>query len=494
MIKKIIITITGAFILSSFLYSQNEADALRYSFYMPGGTSRTNAMGGSFGALGADPHSLGFNPAGMGVYKTSDFSITPSVEKVNSFSEYLGGSNRDYSMRINLNNLSFIGTYNLKEGSTFSNVNFGFSYNRLNSFNENILIEGVNETNSFSDWLAAKGEGIYAGDLNQMDNFYSNLGYWAYLIDPINRDSTSYVSALYNCGQTQRQFIGRSGHQGEYNFSMSGSIQHKLFLGASIGIQSVDYKESKRLEEVDPNDVIPDFDYFTFTESLTTTGIGLNLKLGVLYSPAQWVRFGAAFHTPTYFSLTDNYETSVTSKFQSLVDANGKTMECKEYSNYGRYNYDLTTPLRANFSLGFIIKKSAVINIDYEYVDYSKAMLRSGDYTFASENNNIESVYKSTHNVRLGGEYKYGMLSFRLGAAYYDSPYKSNTGNESAYTFVYSGGLGVKLGTSAYLDLAYSFITNSYYYRLYSGYGVDSPIAEINNNRNRITATLGLKF
>ncbi|MDR2009490.1 MAG: outer membrane protein transport protein [Bacteroidales bacterium] len=485
--KRIIFLIISIVALSSFLYSQNEIDALRYSHYIPGSTSRANAMGGSFGALGGDASVLGFNPAGMGVYKSSDFSITPGVELINSSADYLGRTSRDYSLKANLSNISLIGTINLKNETGFSNVNFGFSYNRLNSFNENILIEGINNENSFSDWLAARGNGIYAGDLGNYDNFYSYLGYHGFLIDPYNRDSISYISALDNLGQTQRQFISRSGNQGEYNFSISGSIQHKLFLGASIGIQTVKYDEKKRLEEIDTDNTIPDFNSFSFVESLSTTGTGVNFKIGFLYSPVEWIRFGGALHTPTYFSLRDTYETSVQSSFESW----GNTERI--YSNIGIYNYELTTPLRANFSLGFIINKQFLVNVDYEYVNYSKSLLRSDDYTFSDENNTIKNAFKSANNVRLGAEYRYGPLSFRLGAAYYDSPYKSSLINKSAYTFVYSAGLGTRWNNT-YLDLSYSFITNSYYYSMYSGYGVNSPLAEITNNGNRITATIGFKF
>ena len=74
--KKLIISIF-AILLYALAIAQNETDALRYSFYLPSGTARANGMAGSFGALGADPSVIGFNPAGMGVYKSTQISFSP---------------------------------------------------------------------------------------------------------------------------------------------------------------------------------------------------------------------------------------------------------------------------------------------------------------------------------------------------------------------------------------------------------------------------------
>ena len=77
--KKILylISLVAVILLPSKLLSQTSADALRYSFITPGGTARFVSMGGAFGALGADFSAIGYNPAGLGVYRSSEFTITP---------------------------------------------------------------------------------------------------------------------------------------------------------------------------------------------------------------------------------------------------------------------------------------------------------------------------------------------------------------------------------------------------------------------------------
>ena len=61
---------------TSCLLGQNEVDIFRYSFTESLGSARTMGMGGAFGALGADLACLTGNPAGIGLYRRGDASLT----------------------------------------------------------------------------------------------------------------------------------------------------------------------------------------------------------------------------------------------------------------------------------------------------------------------------------------------------------------------------------------------------------------------------------
>jgi len=486
--KKAYILIGIALTISGWVTGQNEVDALRYSMLNPGGTARYNAMGGSFGALGADPSVLYFNPAGMGVYKSSDFSFSTGFVVTNDFSTFAGKETSDFDFNFNIQNMAYIGTIPVNSGSGVETINIGFSYNRLNNFNENILITGVNDYNSMTDWFAARADGIHYEKLNADDNFYSNLAWESYLIDQNLPDTMSYISAYRNIyGQKQTQSIYRDGNQGEYDFAISANVMNKLYIGASMGIQSINYEEVKTLQENDELDSIPDFNSFSFREYLSTTGSGINFKVGLLFSPVPWVRVGGAIHTPTFYDLSDEWSTSITSSFE---DPN-KSQTIDSY--YGTFDYELTSPFRASASLGFIIAKQALVNIDYEYLNYSLARLRSNDYDFFDENDNIRSEYQASHNIKLGLEYRFGPIAFRAGGAYIGSPYVADHVNSDSYTMVYSGGLGVR-SEVAYFDVAYSYISNTSTYYMYEGYGISSPATDIFKQRSRITTTLGFKF
>ena len=60
-------------------FGQNEEDVLRYSWLDPLSSTRVMAMGGAFGALGADLGCLGINPAGLGMYRRGDLGMTAGI-------------------------------------------------------------------------------------------------------------------------------------------------------------------------------------------------------------------------------------------------------------------------------------------------------------------------------------------------------------------------------------------------------------------------------
>ena len=60
--------------------AQEPADALRYSWYVPGGTARTKAVGGAMGSLGGDITATFVNPAGIAFFKTGDVLISPNYQ------------------------------------------------------------------------------------------------------------------------------------------------------------------------------------------------------------------------------------------------------------------------------------------------------------------------------------------------------------------------------------------------------------------------------
>ncbi|MFZ1307111.1 MAG: aromatic hydrocarbon degradation protein, partial [Ferruginibacter sp.] len=74
----------------SFIYAQVPEDAIRYSFYPQSGTARNMAIGGAMGSLGGDINATFVNPAGLGLYKTNEFVITPAFSFNNNKATFRG--------------------------------------------------------------------------------------------------------------------------------------------------------------------------------------------------------------------------------------------------------------------------------------------------------------------------------------------------------------------------------------------------------------------
>ncbi|MEO6302565.1 MAG: hypothetical protein ABIP51_05295, partial [Bacteroidia bacterium] len=68
----------------SFVYSQNDIDAIRYSRVGVNGSSRFTAVGGAFGAVGADMSCAAYNPAGLALYRKGDISFSGGLRITNN--------------------------------------------------------------------------------------------------------------------------------------------------------------------------------------------------------------------------------------------------------------------------------------------------------------------------------------------------------------------------------------------------------------------------
>ena len=111
--------------LPLMINAQDAFDVLQMSQTELRGTSRFQSMAGAFGALGGDLSTLTQNPAGIGVYRSSDLGITMSVD-CNSVK---AGVDKMNETRFNINNVGYVGAIRLNS-ETVPNLNFGFTYNR----------------------------------------------------------------------------------------------------------------------------------------------------------------------------------------------------------------------------------------------------------------------------------------------------------------------------------------------------------------------------
>lgn len=466
---------------SLYLQAQNEVDALRYSQITFGSTARSSALAGAFGALGADFSCLSVNPAGIGVYQSSEFSFSPGLYVGSTESSYLDGFGEDMKYNFNLGNAGLVfvmPTGPAANTKGWKNIQFGLGINRQQNFNNRMLVEGFNSESSLLDAYVNYSNGIVPSELNAFD---TELAFNTWLLDTLG-NNTNYFSAVPDGNVTQRKTVTSSGSINEFVLSLGANYNDKLYLGASLGFPFVRYFENTTYSERDYDELVADFDEFNVYDNLEARGTGVNFKFGMIFRATNWLRLGAAVHTPTFYDMQEDYNTTISSRFD-----NGD--EFKESSPDGRFDYELETPMRAIGSVAFIIGKFGLISADYEFVDYSSARLRASDYEFFEENDAIRNSYTATSNLRLGTEWKYENFSFRGGYAIYGSPYKNNIndGQRNAMTF----GFGLR-EKSYFLDFAYVRSTASEEYYLYDP-ALVSPVKN-DISQHSFIMTLGLRF
>lgn len=478
--------------LFSTTSAQTELDALRLSQLFYGSTARSMSMGGAFTALGGDFATLGLNPGGIGIYRAGEFSITPVFNFQKSESIYMGTPGDDFKYSFTVDNLGFVGVLNSGNDRGWISTNFGVGFNKLNNFNRNVVMQGVNDFASMSDYFLYWADGTFPENL---DPYWERLAFDTYIIDTIS--FPNFYETYVPLGTTQVQTLNTSGGINEWSFTLGGNYDNKLFLGASLGIITVRYVERSSHTETDVADY-NDFQQFVFNRRVSTKGTGFSFKLGAIYRPIQALRLGASVHLPIFYSLTDEESSSMKSWFDT-----GEYYSAVPTTSTGNpmgrriKEFGLSTPLRFNTGAALILGRLGLVSLDYELVDYSTIRLREtdGGDSFTGTNNLMSDVYRPIHNLRIGGELKLNNIAFRGGYGLYQSPYASGQMNDNSSYSVLSAGFGIR-ESNFFLDFGYamSSLEERFYPFYFEGMPIGSLPSENTYNNNSFKVTFGFRF
>jgi hypothetical protein len=500
----ILFVITGFITLS---YGQYVDQALIFSQQNFGSTARSKAMGNAFGAIGGDFSSLSINPAGLGIYLRSETSGTMNVMGLNSTdATYQKQITNDQNYNFSFRNFGYVMTSPVQGGgSGLVSINLGIGFNKLNNFNQSISVGKNGSSHSRMDAFAENTNGINSTNLLDENNPYSNGTPWEsklawenYLIDVSNPDKNgmgnAYQSILFtNELVNQNQTINKEGFLNEYVASIGANFDHKLYLGATVGMQDLYYNESATYAEDG------EFGNFEYYNTARTRGFGYNLKLGVIVRPVPSLRIGAAIHTPTFFDLKEEFSSVMSSDLRNVSTAANGTHWAETPA--GDYGYKMDTPMRGIGSVALQFGKKGMVSFDYELVDYSKAKLRNGSdgYKFSLENTDIKAIYQAVSNLRFGGEFKpTDALSLRAGYELFGTPYKSVINKVSQPNISYNyttinAGFGYRIDNVSF-DVSYSLGNKTDYNYIYqlNSVGVDPVKKHLSNSE--VIFTLGIKL
>lgn len=450
------------------------------------------SLAGAQQALGADISSLTGNPAGLGFYRRNDFSISPTLRFSNTESNAFGKSFTENRDQLNIGNLGFTLTQMNQDysGSEVKNgwvsYTFGFGMNRVNNFYENKYFSGTNTKSSISQYFAE-----IANDRDPSsfpDTNYTSLEDMAWFGYAIDFDTTTnrYV-ALSNGNNLQKQTDKIEGYKNEWTFAFGANYSNTLYLGASLGLGSIRYNRTSQFTESGINDPVYNLSSMTLNEKLVVSGSSVNLRVGAIARPVDFIRIGASVQTPDYYSLDESFTTDLS------VNSNNSnyTFTPLEYL----FQYKLRTPFRYQGGMAFFLNKFGFISADVERLDYSSNQLSAsseyGDFG-PTQNAIVKNIYQNTTNLRFGAEFKLNELSIRGGYALYGDPYKSSAVDGSR-TFI-TAGLGFKI-EEFYIDLAF---INQQYKSTYTPYTLNNsdlnPIVQNNHNINSVVLTFGTKF
>ena len=474
------------------------------------GTSRYVGMGGALGALGADLSTMGGNPAGTGLIRSSDVSFTFGGQ----FTGNSGTLGHDAG-RGSIDQAGVLFAFPT-DGGSVRTFNFGVNYQKRRNFLSNletgVLLNGGSQT----------------FQLAEMSNYaYYDNNSFGILVDATApyHNSTGDYAGLYNDNYAdfmadptvEYGFFGvpasaadyrraTSGSNAQVDFNLSTSINDQLFLGLSVGVYSMVYDRQAAYYEIGTDN----FSY-TINNWYHNSADGVDVKLGAILRPIEDspLRFGFTIHTPIWYHLRDY---------------NSFYIDALDYQyDVAEREYNFRTPWKFGFSLGHTVSNCFAFGVEYELQDYSSCKYYSGSYNNyynGGANLNIKENLQTVHTLKVGMEVKPADdFALRLGYNYVSSPFKSGAYNMLDYnnmefsetdytnwgaTNRITFGVGYRF-QGGYFDLAYQYQMQKGDFYAYDYNGVDHvavgaalPVnvapMRVSNNRSQIMATLGFKF
>ena len=493
-------------------FGQSVSDAFNFSNNELQGTARSAGFGNALGSVGGDFGCMSVNPAGIGVYRASEISVSPSLKMNGASSQYAGSTTNDNGAVINVNHFGFVFTKAPRgrraERTEWKSVSFAFGMNKTADFSRDFTYKGKNTTSSAT--LAMESDANLNPGSDSTPGTLGFLGYQSYLL---NRDFNGNFRTVvpFQGGIDQQKSVQTRGGINEYVLTLGGNYREKLLLGVTIGLPVLNFTYSSTYSEtIDPsNTTNPDnFTSFSYGKSVSVSGNGINMKLGAIYKINDRVRVGLALHTPTYYSLTETYTPAIS----SIVDGSGTLITTNDFPIGSQFDYHLTTPWKGVLSGTYFFGSKGFVTADYEYVNYSSMHFAYPDgyddatgMSFQQEesaiNQQIKDTYKGASNLRVGGELVLGKITMlRAGVGYYGNAYQGSVNNSQRIDMSVGAGWHFY---HFYTDIAlvhsmYKY-TEQPYTIDYSGVvssntGAAAPQATVNYQLNSLVWTLGFKF
>lgn len=498
------------------------------------GTARSMAMAGAFTSLGADLSSMSINPAGLGMYRRSEFSITPlmSFERSKNNAQSYLSNKKD---RFSIGNFGI--SFNVYEGTGgVSAVSIGFGYNRLQDLNYRYSFLSTGNTSSVADLFSGllqsgnydKGE-LAGNNWKEIDPYIwgSKLGIDAGMTDQVGGQwRPTWIGNNVDIGHYTS--VESSGSVGEYAISMGLNTNNKFYFGATVGIQSISQRKTYRYWEdyyydEDGYGTDPSLDYqlreSSFDQQVSLSGVGVNLKLGAIWRPTTGLRIGLAVHTPTSYLVERQYRVSVYTLSQMNNPANPKgikgvdsdgTFVLGDLSDVladtnGR-QWRFSSPARLLFGVSYAFGSRGVVSVDYERDWYNGMRIQHNPAGGGKGlyNDTFRTWFRGANILRVGAEFKpHPMVALRAGFGYMDSGLKHGDLIYSSpmlkQMFYFSGGVGFAFSPDISLDIAYSYSKSDYtryqlFYYVSPEWTSESGVFHTKMNRHSAAITLGIRW
>ena len=478
--------IAAALLIQMVAFAQGVDDACLFSQTYYQGTAKALGMGNAMGAVGGDMTAICINPASMGIYRKRELTMSCNLLDNYSTSTYYGDKNDGNIFRFSLPNVGYVHAKERSNYKALRYTQFGVGLTRTNDFNMRTNAMGINPSSSKVDNYLARMAGYSEYELKDAFPYDINPAWNTYLIDLYEDESGPYYGSPVPQGNIwqgqESEFKGRSE---AWTFAGSANFFDKLFIGISVDLAHTKRFGTKVFKESRVEGIETDFNQWSFTEDLSSRGWGGNAKIGFIYHATPWFRFGAAFHSPTLYAFSEQWQTSTEAEI-------GWDPPQKSLSPQANYEYTFISPLKCVGSLAFVVGQQGMVSLDAEYTNYGMARFKANDFDYDQTNESIKESLGHTLNFRLGTEWYVGGTYLRFGTAYYGSPF--GIGKTGGSVKKASCGVSVPVSSGITFDFAYELSHGTNYITLYDAgeLGIESITQK--QNRHLLLATLKIRF
>jgi len=507
-------------------YSNFANEAVLFSQTGVNGTARFIGLGGANTSLGADISSISGNPAGLGFYNRSAWAVSPVLRLGNFNADYniLTGrapntfdinSQRSFGANVQIPNAGVVFNNRFDEGSGWISGTFGMGYNQKRSFYNDInysgnvgIVDGL--YNDFVEYAALpfldnsspSGFREFQTEDQALDaifaDTYSELAYNTFLLDVVNDvDNGIFFVDRYDFDEEQgvgylttnsfqTENIRTRGGLSTLDLSYGANYQDKLYLGAALNINFLNYEQERIFTERPDNLLISNIELIDFR---TLSGAGAGVTVGAIFKPISAVNLGVSYSSPSFIAINE------TQSIELITNGVTGNNSAEIINEVPAYNFIIPQKVSAGASV--FLGKYGFITADVEYIDYANAQYGTTQNAFGNLAPEIGEELNSTYNIKVGAEGRLGAFRLRAGYNYMDNPYRAQGVSNPAFTqgrSVISGGLGIQK-KGFFFDATYSLISqNNPLVQPYNFGDIAPGFVESTSQISTIRLTVGKSF
>ena len=481
------------------LQAQNETDVLRYGWLDPLSSTRVTAMGGSFGALGADLSCMGINPAGLGMYRRGDLVMNAGVHSASTTS--LWGTRQVDAARAD------VVASNFGVALTYPSVDADWPFFTLAVAHQNRALHPASEHRRSDHRCLCLGPVCVASAgrcrdlrLRQHRRSPERLPSSTATVHPW--PGAQACCSLTTPTSTPPLWKGRERGPTHRTGRPVGGDPNRVW--HHVPRPHIHWRHPsacpKVLRRINPvhteASVAADADLrdWRYEESLSHQGRGMLLRFGVLARVSDVLRVGLAHQTRGRLTLLDTYATAIRT---SWLDATEEAAT----SPTSNSEYLMLTPDRSTVSASVLMGKLGVLNADYVRSDMRRGELRdsggflSSGYDFGAENAAVDSGYRVVHQARVGLELRVGddnQFRIRGGGGMATSPFVGDAVQSDANRYHVSVGGGYRIG-NVHFGVAWRTAWHSEDYYFMGAFSPE-PAGQLQRRASSLLLSAGLRL